>query len=56
MDRKTLIELAEGIGLLNDKSVPYSHPAQQRLISRLENLVKKAIEISEKENKDATTN
>lgn len=37
MNRKEIIELAEKVGLLvKDENFPYSSPAQQRLISRLE--------------------
>ena len=37
MQRKQIIRLAEEAGLLFNKDVaPYSHPAQQRLISKLE--------------------
>lgn len=37
MNRKEIIALAEKVGLLvKDENFPYSSPAQQRLISRLE--------------------
>ena len=37
MQRKQIIKLAEEAGLLfNEDVAPYNHPAQQRLISKLE--------------------
>lgn len=37
MQRRQIIELAEEVGLLFNKDIaPYSHPAQQRLIAKLE--------------------
>ena len=45
MQRKQIIELAEEAGLLFNKDVaPYSHPAQQRLISKLEKFARSILE------------
>ena len=45
MQRKQIIELAEEAGLLFNKDVaPYNHPAQQRLISKLEKFARSILE------------
>ena len=45
MQRKQIIKLAEEVGLLFNKDVaPYSHPAQQRLISKLEKFARSILE------------
>ena len=45
MQRKQIIRLAEEAGLLFNKDVaPYSHPAQQRLISKLEKFARSILE------------
>lgn len=45
MQRKQIIKLAEEAGLLFNKDVaPYSHPAQQRLISKLEKFARSVLE------------
>ena len=45
MQRKQIIKLAEEAGLLFNKDVaPYSHPAQQRLISKLEKFARSILE------------
>ena len=45
MQRKQIIKLSEEAGLLFNKDVaPYSHPAQQRLISKLEKFARSILE------------
>ena len=45
MQRKQIIKLAEEVGLLFNKDVaPYSRPAQQRLISKLEKFARSILE------------
>ena len=45
MQRKQIIRLAEEAGLLFNKDVaPYNHPAQQRLISKLEKFARSILE------------
>lgn len=45
MQRNQIIKLAEEAGLLFNKDVaPYSHPAQQRLISKLEKFARSILE------------
>ena len=45
MQRKQIIRLAEEAGLLFNKDVaPYNHPAQQRLISKLEKFARSVLE------------
>ena len=45
MQRKQIIRLAEEAGLLFNKDVaPYNHPAQQRLISKLEKFARSILD------------
>ena len=45
MQQKQIIKLAEEVGLLFNKDVaPYSTPAQQRLIAKLEKFAKSILE------------
>jgi hypothetical protein len=45
MQRKQIIKLAEEAGLLFNKDVaPYNHPAQQRLISKLEKFARSILD------------
>ena len=45
MQRKQIIKLAEEVGLLFNKDVaPYNHPAQQRLISKLEKFARSILD------------
>ena len=47
MQRKQIIKLAEEAGLLFNKDIAsYSHPAQQRLISKLEKFARSILEVS----------
>lgn len=52
MNRRTLIELAEECGLLFSEPEDYNHPAQKRLISKLNNLAQKIIRATEEEISD----
>jgi hypothetical protein len=57
MQRNQIIKLAEEAGLLFNKDVaPYSHPAQQRLISRLEKFARSILEGSKTEEENSLKN
>ena len=54
LNRNQIIQIAEDVGLLvKDENFPYSMPAQQRLISRLEKFaIRIEREIEEKQSQD----
>lgn len=57
MQRKQIIKLAEEAGLLFNKDVaPYSHPAQQRLISKLEKFARSVLEELETQEENSLKN
>ena len=57
MQRKQIIKLAEEAGLLFNKDVaPYSHPAQQRLIAKLEKFARSVLEQLEMQEENSLKN
>ena len=57
MQRKQIIKLAEEAGLLFNKDVaPYSTPAQQRLISKLEKFARSILKESNTEEENSLKN
>ena len=57
MQRKQIIRLAEEAGLLFNKDVaPYNHPAQQRLISKLEKFARSILEGLETQEENSLKN
>ena len=57
MQRKQIIKLAEEAGLLFNKDIAsYSHPAQQRLISKLEKFARSILEELKAEEENSLKN